>query len=145
MHTKRLMTVISSSFGGFARGEKVESEKLENPELESDMVFAGLVGLEDPPRPEVPDAIRKCHEAGIKVIMITGDASRTAVAIAKEIGLVKGNPVVIEGNEFIRMSDKELRGKTFRERGYICTDDAQAQDEGCISITGRRRGCSCDR
>ncbi|MEK7267211.1 MAG: cation-transporting P-type ATPase, partial [Nitrospirota bacterium] len=90
---------------------KVKSEKLENPELESDMVFAGLVGLEDPPRPEVPDAIRKCHEAGIKVIMITGDASRTAVAIAKEIGLVKGNPVVIEGNEFIRMSDKELRGK----------------------------------
>ncbi|MEK7735760.1 MAG: HAD-IC family P-type ATPase, partial [Nitrospirota bacterium] len=56
-------------------------------------------------------AIRKCHEAGIKVIMITGDASRTAVAIAKEIGLVKGNPVVIEGNEFILMSDKELREK----------------------------------
>ncbi len=90
---------------------KVKSEKIENPELESDMVFAGLAGLEDPPRPEVPDAIRKCHEAGIKVIMITGDASRTAVAIAKEIGLVKGNPVVIEGPEFIRMNDKELRGK----------------------------------
>ena len=90
---------------------KLESEKLENSELESDMVFAGLAGLEDPPRPEAPEAIRKCHEAGIKVIMITGDASRTAVAIAREIGLVKGNPVVIEGPEFIRMSDKELRGK----------------------------------
>ncbi|MCG2708758.1 MAG: cation-transporting P-type ATPase, partial [Thermodesulfovibrionales bacterium] len=85
--------------------------KIQNSKLGSDMVFAGLVGLEDPPRPEVPDAIRKCHEAGIKVIMITGDASRTAVAIAKEIGLVKVNPVVIEGNEFILMSDKELRGK----------------------------------
>lgn len=90
---------------------KVKSEKLENSELESEMVFAGLAGLEDPPRPEVPDAIRKCHEAGIKVIMITGDASRTAVAIAKEIELVKGNPVVIEGHEFIRMNDKELREK----------------------------------
>jgi sodium/potassium-transporting ATPase subunit alpha len=90
---------------------KLESEKLENSELESQMVFAGLAGLEDPPRPEVPEAIRKCHEAGIKVIMITGDASRTAVAIAKEIELVKGNPVVIEGPEFIRMSDKELREK----------------------------------
>ena len=85
--------------------------KIQNSKLESDMVFAGLIGLEDPPRPEVPEAIRKCHEAGIKVIMITGDASRTAVAIAKEIGLVKGNPVVIEGNEFILMSDKELREK----------------------------------
>ncbi|MCG2813059.1 MAG: HAD-IC family P-type ATPase, partial [Thermodesulfovibrionales bacterium] len=85
--------------------------RISSEEIETDMVFAGLAGLEDPPRPEVPDAIRKCHEAGIKVIMITGDASRTAVAIAKEIGLVKVNPVVIEGNEFILMSDKELRGK----------------------------------
>ena len=96
---------------GSPEAEKVKSEKLENSELESQMVFAGLAGLEDPPRPEVPEAIRKCHEAGIKVIMITGDASRTAVAIAKEIELVKGNPVVIEGPEFIRMSDKELREK----------------------------------
>lgn len=97
---------------------KVKSEKLDNSELESQMVFAGLAGLEDPPRPEVPDAIRKCHEAGIKVIMITGDASRTAVAIAKEIGLVKGNPVVIEGNEFIRMNDKEL-GEKLSEKEVI--------------------------
>ncbi|MBI5025430.1 MAG: cation-transporting P-type ATPase [Nitrospirae bacterium] len=79
--------------------------------LEKDLVFTGLIGLEDPPRPEVPDAIRKCHEAGIKVIMITGDGSRTALAIAREIGLVRGNPVVIEGHEFVRMSDRELRGK----------------------------------
>lgn len=97
---------------------KVKSEKLDNSELESQMVFAGLAGLEDPPRPEVPDAIRKCHEAGIKVIMITGDASRTAVAIAKEIGLVTGNPVVIEGNEFIRMNDKEL-GEKLSEKEVI--------------------------
>ena len=87
---------------------KTQNSKLN---LESNLIFAGLIGLEDPPRPEVPEAIRKCHEAGIKVIMITGDASRTAVAIAKEIGLVKGNPVVIEGHEFILMSDKELREK----------------------------------
>ncbi|MDI6745033.1 MAG: cation-transporting P-type ATPase [Thermodesulfovibrionales bacterium] len=91
--------------GGRAR------ERVSQAEIENNMIFVGLIGLEDPPRPEVPDAIRKCHEAGIKVIMITGDASRTAVAIAKEIGLVKGIPVVIEGNEFIRMSDKELREK----------------------------------
>ncbi|MFZ3065875.1 MAG: cation-transporting P-type ATPase [Nitrospirota bacterium] len=80
-----------------------------NSEPEKGMVFVGLIGIEDPPRPEVSEAIRKCHEAGIKIIMITGDASRTAVAIAKEIGLAKGNPVVIEGHEFVRMSDKDLR------------------------------------
>lgn len=79
--------------------------------LEADLVFAGLIGLEDPPRPEVPEAIRKCHEAGIKIIMITGDGSRTAVAIAREIGLVKGDPVVVEGPEFLKMTDGELREK----------------------------------
>jgi sodium/potassium-transporting ATPase subunit alpha len=79
--------------------------------LEEALVFAGLIGLEDPPRPEVPDAIRKCHEAGIKVIMITGDGSRTAVAIAREIALVKEEPVVIEGTEFVKMDDRELRQK----------------------------------
>ncbi len=83
-----------------------------NPQsLEEDLVFLGLIGLEDPPRPEVPEAIRKCHEAGIKVIMITGDGSRTAVAIAREIALIKGEPVVIEGADFVKMSDKELREK----------------------------------
>ncbi len=83
----------------------------QNSEPERDMAFVGLIGIEDPPRPEVSEAVRKCHEAGIKVIMLTGDASRTAVAIAMEIGLVKGNPIVIEGHEFVRMSDKELRDK----------------------------------
>jgi sodium/potassium-transporting ATPase subunit alpha len=80
-------------------------------EIENNMVFVGLIGLEDPPRPEVKEAISKCNEAGIKVIMITGDGSRTAIAIAREIGLTRGNPSVIEGHEFIRMSDVELREK----------------------------------
>ncbi|MBM4129218.1 MAG: cation-transporting P-type ATPase, partial [Nitrospira sp.] len=57
-----------------------------------------------------------CHEAGIKVVMITGDGSRTAVAIAREIGLIEGNPVVVEGHEFIKLSDEELREKLSQEQ-----------------------------
>ena len=79
--------------------------------MESGLVFAGLVGIEDPPRPEVPGAIGRCREAGIRVIMITGDGSRTAVAVAREIGLVGNEPVVIEGHEFERMGDGELRDR----------------------------------
>ncbi|MEW6740950.1 MAG: cation-transporting P-type ATPase [Nitrospirota bacterium] len=94
----------------FAYREMKESD-IGSENIENDMVFTGLIGIEDPPRPEVTDAIRKCHEAGIKVIMITGDGSRTALAIAREIGLVKSNPVVIEGHDFVRMSDRELREK----------------------------------
>src|SRR4030042_3247677 len=88
-----------------------DKEWVKTNEIENNMVFTGLIGLEDPPRPEVLEEIRKCNDAGIKVIMITGDESRTAVAIAREIGLDKGNPVVIEGHEFNQMSDEELRKK----------------------------------
>jgi len=95
----------------FAYKEIDEKERMRQEDIETDMVFAGLIGLEDPPRQEVPEAIRKCNDAGIKVIMITGDGSRTAVAIAREIGLIKGNPIVIEGHEFNQMSDDELRKK----------------------------------
>ncbi len=84
---------------------------MSSEETEKGLILAGLIGLEDPPRPEVTEAITKCNEARIKIIMITGDAGRTAAAIAREIGLVKDTPVVIEGHEFARMSDRELREK----------------------------------
>jgi len=91
--------------------EKSNVAAMRPEEIEKNMIFAGLIGLEDPPRPEVPEAIMKCNGAGIKIIMITGDGSRTAVAIAREIGLIKGDPVVIEGHEFNQMGDQELREK----------------------------------
>jgi sodium/potassium-transporting ATPase subunit alpha len=104
----------------FAYRELPDSDGIQNApeEMEQDMVFVGLMGLEDPPRPEVPEALERCHEAGIRVLMITGDASRTAVAIAKEIGLVKANPRVIEGNELAQWDDREL-SKELREREII--------------------------
>jgi sodium/potassium-transporting ATPase subunit alpha len=83
--------------------------------LESDLVFAGLIGIEDPPRPEVSGAIIKCHEAGIKIIMITGDGNRTALAIAREIGLVHDGALVIEGHEFSKMGDRELKEKLLQK------------------------------
>jgi len=85
-----------------------EDTHMKPEEIENNMVFVGLIGLEDPPRPEVKEAISKCREAGIRIIMITGDGSRTALAIAKEIGLVKGDPTIVEGDEFLQMSDDEL-------------------------------------
>src|SRR5579871_283974 len=78
--------------------------------LEERLVFAGLAGLEDPPRPEVPQALRKCQEAGIKVIMVTGDHPRTAAAIAREIGLVNSdNPAIITGEQLKRLTPVQLQ------------------------------------
>ncbi|MEW6054192.1 MAG: cation transporting ATPase C-terminal domain-containing protein [Nitrospirota bacterium] len=104
------LRVISFAYKSFAHANTLHSVSgLVSTDIETDMVFAGLIGLEDPPRAEVPEAVRKCSEAGIRIIMITGDGSRTAVAIAREIGLVEGTPTVIEGHDFNQMGDAELR------------------------------------
>jgi magnesium-transporting ATPase (P-type) len=78
--------------------------------LESDLVLAGLVGLQDPPRPEVAPAVQQCHDAGIRVIMVTGDHPRTALGIARKVGLVRGpEPLVIVGEQLHRMPDSQLQ------------------------------------
>ena len=79
-------------------------------EMEQDLVLAALVGFEDPPRPEVPAAVRRCREAGIKIIMVTGDHPRTALAVAREIGLVQNDtPALLTGDQLGRMSDTQIQ------------------------------------
>jgi Ca2+-transporting ATPase len=63
------------------------------------LVFLGLIGLSDPPREDVPAAIQACHDAGVRVVMITGDHAVTARKIAAEVGLADGDAIVIEGRE----------------------------------------------
>ena len=75
-----------------------------------DFNFLGLIGFEDPIRKEVPQAIRECKEAGIKVIMITGDFPATAKSIATQVGLDSENEI-ITGDELKKMSDEELRDR----------------------------------
>lgn len=75
--------------------------------IESGLIFAGLTGMMDPPRKEVPEAIRVSKMAGIRTVMITGDHRLTARAIGKELGI--GNGEVIEGVQLDRMSSEDLR------------------------------------
>jgi len=74
-------------------------------DAEEDLVFVGFQGMIDPPRPEVKDAIKLCNEAGIKVIMVTGDSKLTAEAVARQVGLVGRS---IDSKELQKMSNREL-------------------------------------
>jgi len=84
-------------------------EDIEDIEVvESGLIFLGLVGIMDPPRPEVRDAIKICQDAGIKVKMITGDHHLTAAAIGKELAINTGAESPVSGEELRQMSDEEL-------------------------------------
>jgi sodium/potassium-transporting ATPase subunit alpha len=79
-------------------------------DAERDLVFTALIGFEDPPRPEVPSAVRRCRAAGVKIVMVTGDHPHTALAIAREIGVVTtAAPRLLTGGELARMSDIEIQ------------------------------------
>ena len=83
--------------------------KFENVEYpEEDMIFLGLIGMMDPPRESVPNAIATCHKAGLKPIMITGDSINTAVAIAKSVNIIDTDDKAIEGKIVDKMTDDEL-------------------------------------
>ena len=83
-------------------------ESFEPEDLEQDLCFVGLCGMIDPVRPEVKDAIVECREAGIRPIMITGDHIDTAVAIAKELGILDEQHRAVTGSELSEMSDEEF-------------------------------------
>lgn len=76
--------------------------------IENELVFIGMVGMIDPARPEAKEAVAKCRTAGIKPVMITGDHKVTAVAIAKDIGILGENDKAITGAELEKMSQEEL-------------------------------------
>ena len=108
--------------------------------LEKDLIFIGLTGMIDPVRPEVVDAIKECKAAGIRPVMITGDHKDTAVAIAKQLGILSDENQALSGSQLDELDDKfyfeNIENysvyarvqpqhktkivKTFKEKGYVC-------------------------
>lgn len=110
------VTAINSQFASDAlrvlafayRGYDQLPQSITTEEIENDLIFVGLMGMIDPARVEALDAIRTCRKAGIKPVMITGDYKDTAVAIAKELGLMKEGDKVLTGSDLDRLSDEAL-------------------------------------
>jgi Ca2+-transporting ATPase len=96
---------------GFAFRELPEAVSTFDEKIEKDMIFVGIMGMIDPPREEVKDAIYLCKKAGIKVVMVTGDHKLTATAVAKELNLLGENETegkVLTGVELDQISDEKL-------------------------------------
>ena len=85
------------------------AEKFSEESVEQRLIFLGLAGMLDPPRPSAVTAVHTCHRAGIKVVMITGDHPLTARAVARELGILSKKGDILTGREIDRLSDKQLQ------------------------------------
>lgn len=103
---KQALRVMAYAFREF---DSIKNEDLTSENIERDMVFVGLTGMIDPPRPEAKKAVAECHSSGIDVVMITGDYLETAFAIARDLGIADSKDQAIEGKELNNMSDEEIR------------------------------------
>jgi len=100
----RVLAVAARTLPGSLPGDKAG-------DIERDLTFLGLLGLADPPRPEVAEAVARCHRAGIRVVMITGDYGLTAESVARRIGILRtAAPRILNGAEVDAMGDAELAG-----------------------------------
>ena len=107
------LRVLAAASRPLEPGEAPECETVERR-----LVFLGLFAMKDPLRPEAVEAIRLCREAGIKTVMITGDHKETAVAIARELALDKGQGTALSGNELSGLTAEQLAGSVERVTVY---------------------------
>ena len=105
---QRSLRVLGSAYRDL---DPASRDELREEVVERDLIFAGLTGMYDPPRPEAKDAVAKCRAAGIRVVMITGDHPQTAMAIARELGLATSDDVALAAAELDNLSDEQLRDR----------------------------------
>jgi Ca2+-transporting ATPase len=110
MMTDKALRVIAVAYKNLPKS----FNKWEASELEQDLTFIGLIGMIDPPREEVKEAVFLCRQAGIKPIMITGDHVLTAMAIARELGILADGEEAITGDALSRMSNENLADNIYR-------------------------------
>ncbi len=133
----RGLRVIACAWKPLAAGETASEEG---------MALCGLIGLEDPPRPDVHEAVGRCHSAGLRVIMCTGDHPRTALAVGREIDMIRSTtPRVMTGDEVRQMSAASLQialdapevifARVTAEQKMIIVQALQAKGE-IVAVTG---------
>jgi Ca2+-transporting ATPase len=163
-HANRALRVL-------ALAEREDPPASEGEDPEHDLTFLGFVAMLDPPRPEVGEAIQTCRQAGIRVVMITGDHRATAIAIAEDLDIYRPGDLALPGDELAAMSDDELADAADRvtvfarvtaaqklrivdaleRRGHVVAmtgdgvNDAPALKEAAIGVAMGRQGTDVAR
>ena len=113
--TKQALRVIAIGYR-----EMTNHDQLSNhDQIENGLTFVGLIGMIDPPRPEVYESIKICKDAGIVTVMITGDHKNTAIAIAKQLNIINHDSEAISGKELDLLSDREFKNAIERYHVYV--------------------------
>ena len=146
-YARQGLRVLAIAYRGLDNVEGIPQKLSEytSEVIEQEMTFVGLVVMADPPRVEVAAAVEKCHQASIRIIMITGDYGLTAESIAKRIGIVKGaHPRVVTGAELTDLSDEALKeilkdevifARVAPEQKYRVVSNLQELDN-VVAVTG---------
>ena len=137
-----LQTAVDAYAGAGLRVLAVARRPVDQPpvsreEAERGLTLLGLVAMYDPPRPEVAEAVARCHRAGIRIVIITGDHPRTAVAIARRIGVARGEPKAIAEDELEAMGEAELDAALREHQELIF---ARSTPEAKLRIADALRG-----
>ncbi len=112
--------------------------------LENDLIYSGMVGMIDPPRPEVYDAVEKCKKANINIIMVTGDHKLTAKAIGEELGILGSGDIIIDEEEFNNLTKEELQSQIEKIKVFARVSpehkveiiDALKKNDHIVAMTG---------
>ena len=147
----RILNEVERLSGGAFRTLAVAYRPLEvttapenDQSLEHELVYAGMVGIIDPPRPEAAVAIGEAHRAGVRVMMITGDHPRTAARIASDLGIVQDETAAVSGLELDRLDEEQFRETVRRRSVYARVTpqqklrivDALQSDHEVVAMTG---------
>ncbi len=108
MMASEALRVIACAERSFPPSAQGMEDPIDATRIEHDLVFLGLIAMQDPPRAEAREAVRKCKLAGIRTVMITGDHPRTAAAIARDLGILGPGDLALSGAELENISDEEL-------------------------------------
>lgn len=134
--SEKALRVLATAYREF---EGKISKTLKHENIEEKLIFVGLVGMIDPPRPEVKDAVNLCHKAGIRTIIVTGDYGKTALAIAKTINIADKKTSIITGKNLSELKNKELK-KILKESSSIIFARVAPADKMRIVDTFKQLG-----